>query len=400
MITEKKSNSTGILVGILAGFMLMLLLLAGVVFVIVLRSTPQAATIDSEFLSDNAEQKLAYIRNKIQSDYLFDYSSVDYETEMIRAYVDSLGDPYSVYYTPDEYQELMESNSGTYYGIGVSVSQDPETGVITVIQVFRDSPAYEVGVQPEDQIYAVNGEVVGTTDINLIVTKIRGESGSKVKIQFYRPSINDFVEFDIERREVQVESASGKMLEGNIGYIQISSFDEVTLQQFARAYNELYAQGAKAVIFDLRNNGGGLLSSVVDIVDQLVPSGLITYIEDKNGNRSEYKSDANDVLHMPAVVLVNGYTASASEIFTAALKDHGKATIIGTKTFGKGIVQTIYSMSDGSGLKLTIARYYTPKGVCIHGVGIAPDIEVEEDYTTEEDEQLAEAIRVLLEKLR
>ncbi|MBR5739281.1 MAG: S41 family peptidase [Lachnospiraceae bacterium] len=380
--------------------MLMLLLLAGVVFVIVLRSTPQAATIDTEFLSDNAEQKLAYIRNKIQSDYLFDYSSVDYETEMIRAYVDSLGDPYSVYYTPDEYQELMESNSGTYYGIGVSVSQDPETGVITVIQVFRDSPAYEVGVQPEDQIYAVNGEVVGTTDINLIVTKIRGESGSKVKIQFYRPSINDFVEFDIERREVQVESASGKMLEGNIGYIQISSFDEVTLQQFARAYNELYAQGAKAVIFDLRNNGGGLLSSVVDIVDQLVPSGLITYIEDKNGNRSEYRSDANDVLHMPAVVLVNGYTASASEIFTAALQDHGKATIIGTKTFGKGIVQTIYSMSDGSGLKLTIARYYTPKGVCIHGVGIAPDIEVEEDYTTEEDEQLAEAIRVLLEKLR
>ena len=225
------------------------------------------------------------------------------------------------------------------------------------------------------------------------------KQGTKVNITVYRPSENSYIDFEITRQQIEVETISHKMLDNEIGYIEMDSFDEVTYGQYMAAFNELKSMGMKALIVDIRSNGGGLLSSVCNILDDMLPEGLITYTEDKNGKRDNYSSDANCVLDIPAVVLVNGNSASASEIFTGAMQDYGKAVIVGTQTFGKGIVQTIMGLSDGSAIKMTTSRYYTPKGVCIHGVGITPDIVVEDDSATEEDEQLDKAVEVLLEKI-
>ena len=411
---EKKNGSAGVV--ILAIVMVALLAVAGVTFFIILnkesnRNSGNEGTAEASnaapgavsgqsVLSDETEEKLRTLREVIDEAYLFGTEDVDFDTAVIRAYMDALGDPYSVYYTPEEYDDMMESSRGTFFGIGVSIQQDVNDMSVTVIQVFRGSPAEEAGVKPGDVIYAVDGVPVGDDDINVTVTKVRGPENSKVKITFYRPSLDKNIDFEITRREVQVDSAVGEMLDDHIGLISLTSFDEITYGQFAKAFNELADNGMQGVVFDLRNNGGGLLSSVVDIVDALAPEGIITYTLDKNGNRSEYKSDAADALTIPAVILTNGNTASASEIFTAALHDYGKATVVGTTTFGKGIVQMIYPLNDGSGLKLTVSRYYTPNGVCIHGEGIDPDVEVEEDPETEEDEQLLEAIRILKEKMK
>ena len=409
MNEEKKRSNAGVIV--LALFMVILLVIAGVSFFVILNKqadkegtvpageSAEAKSGDS-VLSDATEKKLRQLKEIIDEEYLFGTEDVDFDTEVIRAYMDALGDPYSVYYTPEEYDDLMESSRGTFCGIGVSIQQDVETMAVTVIQVFRGSPAEEAGVKPGDVIYAVDGVPVGQDDINLTVTKVRGAAGSQVKVTFYRPSIKGNVDFEITRREVQVDSAVGEMLDDGIGLIQLTSFDEITYGQFVDTYNDLAAKGMKAVIFDLRNNGGGLLSSVCDIVDAMVPDGIITYTVDKNGARSEYWSDASDALSIPAVILTNENTASASEIFTAALHDYGKATVVGTTTFGKGIVQVIIPLNDGSGVKITVSRYYTPKDVCIHGEGIEPDVEVELDPETEEDEQLNEAIRILKEKIK
>ena len=409
MNEEKKRSNAGVIV--LALFMVILLVIAGVSFFVILnKQTDKEGTVPASeraeaksgdsVLSDATEKKLRQLKEIIDEEYLFGTEDVDFDTEVIRAYMDALGDPYSVYYTPEEYNDLMESSRGTFCGIGVSIQQDIETMAVTVIQVFRGSPAEEAGVKPGDVIYAVDGVPVGQDDINLTVTKVRGAAGSQVKVTFYRPSINGNVDFEITRREVQVDSAVGEMLDDGIGLIQLTSFDEITYGQFVDAYNDLAAKGMKAVIFDLRNNGGGLLSSVCDIVDAMVPDGIITYTVDKNGARSEYWSDASDALNIPAVILTNENTASASEIFTAALHDYGKATVVGTTTFGKGIVQVIIPLNDGSGVKITVSRYYTPKDVCIHGEGIQPDVEVELDPETEEDEQLNEAIRILKERIK
>ncbi len=409
MNEEKKRSNAGVIV--LALFMVILLVIAGVSFFVILnKQTDKEGTVPASesaeaksgdsVLSDATEKKLRQLKEIIDEEYLFGTEDVDFDTEVIRAYMDALGDPYSVYYTPEEYNDLMESSRGTFCGIGVSIQQDIETMAVTVIQVFRGSPAEEAGVKPGDVIYAVDGVPVGQDDINLTVTKVRGAAGSQVKVTFYRPSINGNVDFEITRREVQVDSAVGEMLDDGIGLIQLTSFDEITYGQFVDAYNDLAAKGMKAVIFDLRNNGGGLLSSVCDIVDAMVPEGIITYTVDKNGARSEYRSDASDALNIPAVILTNENTASASEIFTAALHDYGKATVVGTTTFGKGIVQVIIPLNDGSGVKITVSRYYTPKDVCIHGEGIQPDVEVELDPETEEDEQMNEAIRILKEQIK
>ena len=411
---EKKNGSAGVI--ILAIVMVALLAVAGVTFFIILnkesnRNSGNEGTAEASnaapgalsgrsVLSDETEEKLRTLREVIDEAYLFGTEDVDFDTAVIRAYMDALGDPYSVYYTPEEYDDMMESSRGTFFGIGVSIQQDVNDMSVTVIQVFRGSPAEEAGVKPGDVIYAVDGVPVGDDDINVTVTKVRGPENSKVKITFYRPSLDKNIDLEITRREVQVDSAVGEMLDDHIGLISLTSFDEITYGQFAKAFNELADNGMQGIVFDLRNNGGGLLSSVVDIVDALAPEGIITYTLDKNGHRDEYKSDAADALTIPAVILTNGNTASASEIFTAALHDYGKATVVGTTTFGKGIVQMIYPLNDGSGLKLTVSRYYTPNGVCIHGEGIDPDVEVEEDPETEEDEQLLEAIRILKEKMK
>ncbi len=348
-------------------------------------------------VSDELEKKFEEIRDRLKEYYLFEEeaSGTDFDLAMIRAYVDALGDPYTYYYTEEELQELFDEDSGTYSGIGVMIQQDPETMTITITTVFKGSPAEEAGLKAGDILYKVGDRECGKTDLNVVVTWVRGETGTSVELTVYRPSIDDYVTVNSRRETIETPTVEYEMLDGNVGYISLSQFIETTAPSFKKAYQQLQAEGMKSLIIDLRNNGGGLVSSVVSIADYLLPKGTITYLIDKDGNREDYDSDTFSALDIPCVVLVNGNTASASEILTGALSDYGLAEVVGETTFGKGIVQVILTLSDGTGLKVTMARYYTPNGVCIHGVGIEPDVEVKDDVKTDQDEQLQKALEVV-----
>ena len=352
---------------------------------------------DEKVVSDDLEEKLEEIRDRLDEYYLFEDEAgdTDFDTAMIRAYVDALGDPYTYYYTKDELQQLFEDDSGTYSGVGVLIQQDPETMAITILNVFKGSPAEEAGLKVGDILYKINDRECGQTDINVVVTWVRGETGTTVDITVYRPSVNDYVTVTSRRETIETPTVEYEMLDGNVGYISLSQFIETTANSFKKAYQELESEGMKYLIIDLRNNGGGLVSSVTDIADYLLPKGTITYLIDKDGKREDYNSDKFSALNIPCVVLVNGNTASASEILTGALSDYNLATVVGETTFGKGIVQVILTLSDGTGLKVTMARYYTPNGVCIHGEGITPDVEAKDDASTDQDEQLQKAIEVV-----
>ena len=349
-------------------------------------------------VSDEVENKLEVIRSYIESGFLFDYSDVDFDSAIIKGYVDALGDPYTVYYTKEELDTMLESMNGTFYGIGVIVTMSTDLSQVLILQAYEECPAYQAGIRDGDIIVGVDGESVVGKDLDYVVSLVRGELGTKVDVTVQRGA--EELTFTVTRAEVQAHSLEYEMLDNGIGYIQMISFTEVLAEQLKSAYSDLKAQGAKAIIFDLRSNGGGLLSSVVEICDYLLPSGIITYTEDVHGKRTDYRSSASSALNMPAVVLTDAYTASASEIFTAALQDYGAATVIGTQSFGKGIVQVMYTLPDGSGLKFTESRYYTPKGICIHGVGVTPDIAVDTDPEKDGDEQLDAAVEHLLKELR
>ncbi len=349
-------------------------------------------------ISPELEQKLEAIKARIDMYFLFDQSEADFETGILKGYVDSLGDPYTVYYSPEEYKDLMESTSGKYSGIGVVVQQNPN-GFITVVRPYLDGPGYTAGIRTDDIIYKVSGEEVTGQDLSLVVSKIKGDAGTTVDIQIYRPSTGEYIDMTVERAELEIETITSEMLDDHIGKITMTSFDEVTYDQFMKAYRSLKEQGMQALIVDIRDNGGGLLNSVTDILDDLLPAGVLTYTEDRDGNREYYRSGASASLDVPAVVLVNGYSASASEIFTGVMKEYGAATIVGTKTLGKGIVQVILALGDGSALKVTSSRYFLPSGICIHGEGVEPDVVIEADPESEVDEQLNKAIEILLEKI-
>ena len=352
----------------------------------------------SKVISSELEKKLDSMKAMIDTYFLFDKSEADFETGILKGYMDALGDPYTVYYSPEEFDELMESTSGRYSGIGVVVQQNTN-GFITVVRPYLTGPGYAAGIRTDDIIYKVNGEEVTGQDLSLVVTRIKGEAGTTVDLQIYRPSTGEYIDMTVERAEMEIETITYEMLVDNIGYIAMTSFDEVTYDQFMKAYNDLKGQGMQALIVDIRDNGGGLLSSVTDILDDLLPAGVLTYTEDRDGNREYYRSAASASLDVPTVVLVNGYSASASEIFTGVMKEYGAATIVGTKTFGKGIVQVILALGDGSAVKITSSRYFLPSGVCIHGEGIEPDVVIEADPDTEEDDQLMKAIEILMEKM-
>ena len=350
--------------------------------------------------------KAEFIQGLLSGYYLNGFSAEDMETGVYKGLVNSLGDPYTVYYSEEEYADFMESSSGSYCGIGVQVSQNMSTGVITVVRTFVNGSSYEEGVLPGDIIYKVEEEEVTGVDLNNVVTKIKGEEGTFVNVTVYRESEMEYLTFRLERRQIVVDTISHEMLEDNIGYISIMEFDEVTYDQFILAMDDLEDQGMEALIVDVRDNGGGLMDQVVGMLDRLLPEGLIVYTEDKYGERDEHFSTATESFDKPMIVLVNGNSASASEIFAGALQDYEVATILGTQTFGKGIVQTLLPLTDGTALKVTISKYYTPNGTNIHGVGITPDVEVDlKDelkskpiVPKEEDNQLQEAIRILKEK--
>ena len=350
-------------------------------------TAPQSQSDSDGFDQDAVEQKLNLLSMYIDQVYLYDYNPEDLAEGIYKGYMSALGDPYSVYYTAEEYQSMTETTEGSYYGIGVLVSQDMNTGLISIVRVFQNSPALEAGIQSGDIIYAVDGEEVTGQDLNTVVSQIKGQEGTTIPITVYRSETGEYLELNVERRQVEVDTVDHYMMDGQVGYIAIYEFDEPTAEQFKAAVADLQQQGMESLIVDVRDNPGGLVTSVVEIADELVPEGLIVYMEDKTGARQEHFADS-EYLGLPLVVLINEESASASEILAGAVRDHQVGTLIGTNTFGKGIAQTIYPLQDGTALKLTTANYYTPSGENIHGVGIAPDIEVELDSSSEEDVQL------------
>lgn len=365
------------------------------------------ADSDNSLMSKAVKSKLNRIKSIIDTYYLDEMNEDKMVEGMYKGLVSSLEDPYSVYYTKDEFAALMESSSGSYCGIGAYVSQDVKTGVITIVKPFEGGPAYKAGMLPGDIIYKVSGEEATGKDLSEIVSKMKGEEGTTVDLEIIRAGESDPIKLTIERRTVEVPTISYEMLDNKVGYIQIAEFDEVTGPQFRSAITDLDNQGMKGLVIDLRNNPGGLLDTVCDMLDRMLPEGLIVYTEDKNGTRTEeVKSTAEESFDKPLVVMINGNSASASEVFAGAIQDYGIGTILGTTSFGKGIVQSVIPLSDGSGVKVTVSKYYTPKGRNIHEIGIEPDVVVElkDKLKTKvvidksEDNQLQEAIKIINDK--
>ncbi|MCC8139214.1 MAG: S41 family peptidase [Lachnospiraceae bacterium] len=352
-----------------------------------------AGSASSGSSESEMEEKMAELQSYIDAYYLFDYDEEDVQESVYKGMMDGLGDPYTCYYTAEEYASFLESSSGSYSGIGATLQQDYSTGLITVVNTFAGSPAEQAGLLPDDILYMVEGEEVTGIDLNLVVVDLKGEAGTDVNISIVRGS--EVIEMTITRASIEVPTVEYEMLEDSIGYIAIMEFDDVTDEQFADAMEDLTSQGMESLIIDLRDNGGGLVDVTCTILDSLLPEGLIVYTEDKYGNREEEYSDAENYFDGEMVVLVNSNTASASEIFAGAIKDYGVGTLIGTQTYGKGIVQSLIPLSDGSAIKITVSRYYTPSGNNIHEVGIAPDIVLEADTESGEDNQLQRAIEVL-----
>lgn len=356
--------------------------------------------------------KLETLEEALELCYLNDFDAEAVEDGIYKGMVNSLGDPYTVYYNEQEYAEFMESSSGTYCGIGVMVSQNMTTGIITVVRAFKNGSSYEEGILPGDIIYKVEEEEVTGIDLNTVVSKIKGEEGTYVNVTIVRENLSggaaEELTFRLERRQVEVDTVEHEMLDKEIGYILVTAFEEVTADQFRAALDDLEDQGMKGLIIDVRDNGGGLMDQVCEMLDRLLPEGLIVYTEDKYGERSEVRSDAKESFDKPLVVLVNGNSASASEIFAGAIQDYGIGTILGTQTFGKGIVQTILPLTDGTAMKVTISKYYTPKGQDIHGVGITPDVVLDLDTSLKqkpivekaEDNQIQEALRILRQNVK
>ena len=353
--------------------------------------------------TNKIESKIEKIEEVINENYLNDVDAGEVEAQIYKGLLNGLGDSYAAYYTEEELQKLQESTSGEYKGIGAKLSQDPETGIVTVVTCFEGAPAEKAGLLPGDIIYSVNDTEITGMDLTDVVSLIKTAEGKTVHMEIVRDGEDDYLGVDVERAEVSVPTVAYKMLKDHIGYIAISEFDAVTVDQFSEALARLEEQGMEKLIIDLRNNLGGLLQACCDMLRQILPEGMIVYTEDKYGEREEYTCDGTHEFTKPMAVLVNGYSASAAEIFSGAVKDYGIGTLVGTTTFGKGIVQSIVYLEDGTAVKLTISKYFTPNGTDIHEKGIEPDVTVELDeslknkvtITEEEDNQLQKAIEIL-----
>jgi len=321
-------------------------------------------------------EKFNQIKRILKDTY---YDKVD-ENKLLEGAIsgmtESLRDPYTVYFTAEQMNSFSERADGEYVGVGMHVIMDND-GILTVVDTFEDSPARKAGLTKDDKILKVDGkDVTSIKDENIIISMIKGKENTNVKITVYRPSEEKSIDFDIVRKKIKVSNIEWEMLEGNVGYIRILMFDNDAYSYFAKALDELAAKGMKGLIIDVRDDPGGDYEQVVEIADRLLPKGLIVYTEDRNKKRDEKFSDERQ-FDKPLAILVNGNSASASEVLSGAIKDHKKGKLIGTKTFGKGLVQQVYGFKDGSGLKLTVSRYFTPSGQCIQGIGIEPDIKVE-----------------------
>lgn len=345
--------------------------------------TAAAAGILYQFVGrDEKEEK---IKKYIDEAYL---DEVDEETLQEGAYAgmaEALGDPYSTYFTIEEYESLSQENEGTYVGIGIVMQQDPDLGTITVVRCYEGAPGEQAGIKVGDIIYKVNDEVVTADDLSDAAQTIKNSGEEGVHLTLIREGETDYIEIDVAPEEVELPVVAHEMLGDKIGYLAIYEFKESTLHQYQEAFADLESQGMERIIIDLRNNPGGLMTSVTGILNTILPEGTIVYTLDKYGNRRDYTSTGETPIQIPMVVLTNEYSASASEIFAGAVRDYDIAKLVGTTTYGKGVVQNIFPLGDGTALKLTIANYYTPNGININGEGLVPDVEVELNLTPQED---------------
>lgn len=348
-------------------------------------------------------EKLQVLEDTIREYYLEDVEEEELEKGVYSGLLDSLGDPYSVYYSAEELKEMQDKTEGIYYGIGAYIGIDTNTSLPRITGIIDGTPAQESGLRAGDLLYKVDGNEVQGLELTQVVSQVKGEEGTTVHLTIVREGEQDYLEIDVVRRKVESPTISYRMLDERIGYIQITEFDTVTLDQFTEALAVCRGSGMQGLILDLRGNPGGNLTTVCDIAREILPKGLIVYTEDKNGKRTEYSCDGDKQMKEELVVLVDSGSASASEILAGAVKDYGTGTLVGTTTFGKGIVQRIITLSDGSAVKLTVSNYYTPKGNNIHKIGIAPDVEEPFDgdayYNDGVDNQLNKAIEIMNGKL-
>lgn len=354
-------------------------------------------------LSEDAssEEKLSVLKGLIDENYIGDVDEEALEEGIYKGYIQGLEDPYSVYYNEEETKDLYETTEGEYSGIGAVLSQDLESGVITLVQIYEDSPAAKAGLKDNDILTKVGDIEVTDMDLSEVVTYIKGEKGTDVDLTVLRGEDAEEITVTATRDTVEAQTVKYEMLEGQTGYLSVSEFDSVTYAQYEEALNELTAQGMTGLIVDLRNNPGGNLNTVCEMLDLVLPKGTIVYTEDKDGKRETATSDDEHQINVPMVVLVNGNSASASEIYAGAIQDYGIGKIVGTQTYGKGVVQQIFDLGDGTSVKLTIAEYFTPTGRNIDGEGITPDVEVEyeaDENNPEADNQLEKALEVMKEE--
>lgn len=358
--------------------------------------------ISGKVIGSSEETKLRLIDKLVDTYYMGEVDEETLTEGLYRGYADSLGDPYSAYYDAEETAELEESISGEYSGIGAVMMQDAASGVVTITQVYEKSPAKEAGIKTDDILYKVGDREVTGEDLSEVVTWIKGEEGTTVDITVLRGADAEEIKVTATRRKIEAQTVTYEMKEQKIGYIDVMEFDTVTADQYAEALADLESQGMQGLIVDLRSNPGGSLDTVVEMLDQMLPEGTIVTVNTKAGEEEVYKSDEEHQFNKPLVVLVNGYSASASEIYAGTIQDYGIGKIVGTQTYGKGVVQQLFDLKDGSSLKLTIAEYLISGEKSINGVGVVPDVEVEYEYDEEQpqkDNQLEKAIEILKEQM-
>lgn len=400
---KKKSQgfASGMIIGAVSAFMAVILLILSVAAVCIAKGyihigvngdvyIQSDAVTDSDGIGSEVEGKLNAIDSVLESFYFGDVDDETAKDNIYKAYLSSYGDKYTMYYTADEYKALKESTNGKFYGIGAVCQLSGEGGVL-LVDVYDNGAGYQAGLRSGDRVVNVDGRDITDMELSSAVALIKGDKGTSVTLEVIRGT--ERLTFSAVRDAVEAKTVSYTLLDNNIGYLSISQFEEVTTKQFKAAVEDLQSQGMKGLVIDIRNNPGGLLDTVVGMLKYMLPDGLIVYTEDKQGNRKEYKGQDNDEFNLPLAVIVNGNSASASEIFAGAIQDYGKGTIIGTQTYGKGIVQTVKPLTDGSAIKFTIAKYFTPKGQDIHGKGVTPDMVVEYYTDADVDTQLDAAIK-------
>jgi len=369
-----------------------------------------AAADTASFLNRNnpdPQAKIGMISNILKNNYVGQLDSQKMLDTMYSGFVAGVGDRYTSYMDKTTFAAFTQLTEGQYAGVGCVVGADAADNRIKILTCYAGSPAHKAGIRDNDKILKVNGTEIRGDDYQNAVALIKGKPGTSVDLTIHRDSTDTTFDVSVTRENVTIPTVSDKILDGEIGYIDITSFDRVTFDQFSKAYNDLNGQRVKGLIIDVRNNPGGLLKTVTDIANLLVPKGCIVYTEDKDGNRNYTYSDG-DRVDVPLALLVNGNSASASEVLAGAVKDMEAGVLVGTQTFGKGLVQTIYPLPDGSAVKVTIAKYYTPSGVCINGTGIAPDFVVDMpenlsdnflNIPPSEDAQLQKALEVVHQKI-